>query len=477
MRASLLLVPLLAVLVAQPSARSADARHECGLPDATPLWIDYGEGPVPPEVRAVFRRPGVVVAASGTTIPQNYRAAGAATTYFVLQLPRWVGEPSEPADPATIQAAADRLFDQAVASTACSTPWIALNELLGSHLPTPWSATNATYRANILALVQRLAQRGAHPALLVHGNPNVDGDAAAWWRSVGAAAHIVYEAYYNAPNISRLGPVLGTRRVRIGMRGIVRRFTGVGVARERLGFMLGFQVAPGAAGREGLQPREEWLRFVKWNAMAARQVAADERTSTIWSWGWGVFGPASVDADKPAAACVYLWSRDPTLCDGPAAAGPAFNASREEGLIVLPSGVQCTLPGGSVTAASVTALGALTRDPQLALTALFARAALRTRVAVPQTEILRVEREVIARAFRGSTRAYLRRLARRRATRAVARGVIADELRRQLIAQLPEAQTPEQPPLVWSANVEAAAVDAATCARDVMPGTGDFPRT
>jgi hypothetical protein len=476
-RGSLVLVAVVSILVAQPSARSAGARHECGLPDGLPLWIDYGEGPVPQEVRAVFRRPGVVVAASGTSIPQNYRNAGAATTYFVLQLPRWVGEPSEPADPATIQQAADRLFDQAVQSTACSTPWIALNELLGSQLPTPWSAANAVYRANVLALVQRLAERGAHPALLVHGNPNVAGDARAWWENVGRSAHVVYEAYYNAVNISRLGPVVGPRRVRMGMRSVVRLFTGAGIPRERIGFMLGFQVAPGAAGREGLQPREEWFRFVKWNALAARQVAVDERTSTIWSWGWGVFGPASVDPDKPAAACVYLWARDPALCDGISAAGPAFNTSLAEGPIVLPTGIQCALPGGAVTSASVTALGALTRDPQLALTALFARAALRTRVPVPQSEILRVEREVIDRVFDGSTRAYLRRLARRHATRTVARGVIADELRRPLIAQLPEAQTPEQPPLVWSADVEAAAINAATCVRDVLPGTGDFPRS
>ena len=50
------------------------------------------------------------------------------------------------------------------------------------------------------------------------------------------------------------------------------------------------------------------------------QVAQDEGVSTIWSWGWANFGPQSVDPDKPAAACVYLWSRDQTLCDGPGAA-------------------------------------------------------------------------------------------------------------------------------------------------------------
>src|SRR5438093_550519 len=83
-----------------------------------PLWIDYGEGSVPPEVRAVFARPGVVVTASGTALPKDYRAKGAATTYFVLSLPGLVGDPTKPADPASIQATADALYDRAVASTA-----------------------------------------------------------------------------------------------------------------------------------------------------------------------------------------------------------------------------------------------------------------------------------------------------------------------------------------------------------------------
>src|SRR5207247_1180812 len=83
------------------------------------------------------------------------------------------------------------------------------------------------------------------------GNPNVAGDAANWWRAVGAVADIVYEAYYNAQNIDRLGPILGPRRVRLGMRSIVGLYTGIGIAPARLGFVLGFQVALGAAGREG----------------------------------------------------------------------------------------------------------------------------------------------------------------------------------------------------------------------------------
>jgi hypothetical protein len=53
--------------------------------------------------------------------------------------------------------------------------------------------------------------------------------------------------------------------------------------------------------------------------------------------------------------------------------------------------------------------------------------------------------------------------------------VIADDLRRRLIASLPETQVPGKPTLLWSADLETAAVHDATCLRDDLPGTGDFP--
>ena len=471
-----LITAVLAVFAASvgPGPRSASATHDCGLPHTTPLWIEFGQGSVPPEVRAVFARPGVVLAASGTALPAQYRASGAATTYFVLNLPTFVGEPATPDDPALIPARADTLYQLAVTSTACATPYIALNELLGPSLATPWTPNNAQYRANVLALMERLAQRGARPVLLVHGDPNVAGDAAVWWASIARAGSIVYEAYYDARNISRLGPLIGNRRVRLGMRSVVRRFVGAGVPRDRLGLMLGFQVAPGALGREGLQPREEWFRVIKWETLAAQQVARDERIPTVWSWGWGNFGPQSIDPDKPAAACVYLWSRDPALCDGPAAAGAAFNASREEGQIVLPTGVHCRFPGGTVRESAVVAVQRLTRDRHSAVTATFARAVLERRVRVTAAEIVRAEAAVVARAFRGSRTAYVRALNRRRATLAIARGILADELRRQKIAR--QARAAGVAPLTWTSDLTSAAANAATCARDDLPGYGDFPR-
>jgi hypothetical protein len=463
---------LLAAMLSGAPARSATATHDCGLPDSTPLWIEFGAGSVAPPVRAVFARPGVVVAGSGTALPAEYRAKGAATVFFVLNLPSLVGMPGTPADPATVVPEADQLYDRAVASTACARPWIALNELLAPAAATPWTPNNAQYRANILTLVQRLAERGARPALLVHGDPNVAGDAAAWWANVGRSATVVYESYYNAKNISPLGPVIGNRRMRLGMRSIVRRFVGVGIPRDRLGFMMGFHVALGTGGREGLQPSQEWFRVVKWEALTARQIAVDERIPTIWSWGWADFGPQSIDPDKPAAACVYLWTRDPALCDGPSAAGAGFNASLSEGQIVLPAGVHCGFAGGVVRSKSIANLQRLTGNRRAAITALFGRAVLGARVRVPSAQVLSVERQVIRVVFKGSRKAYVKALQRRKATVEIARGILADELRRRRIAR-----SAGQTALTWAADVTSAAAATAICLRDELPGYGDFPRS
>jgi hypothetical protein len=238
--------------------------------------------------------------------------------------------------------------------------------------------------------------------------------------------------------------------------------------------MMGFHVALGTGGREGLQPREEWFRVVKWEALTARQIARDERIPTIWSWGWATFGPPSADPDKPAAACVYLWARDPALCDGPAVAGTAFNTSLTEGQIALPAGVHCTFAGGVVRTKAIAELQRLTSDRRAAITALFARAVLGKRVRVPTADLLAAERRVITRVFGGSRKAYLRALSRRRTTLDVARGILGDELRRRRIAA---RVTAGQATLTWTADVTSAAADTAVCLRDELPGSGDFPRS
>ena len=457
--------------------RTADS---CGLPAAGPVWVDYGEGPVRPDTRAVLARPGVVVTTSGAALPRYFRTRGAATTYFVLHLPPIVGQPATPADPATIAAAADGLYAKAVASSGCQTPWIGLNELFGSALASPWSPTNAQYRANVLSLMQGLAAHGAKPFLFVSGNPNVAGDAAAWWQQVAQTGGIVYEAYYDANRASSLGPVLGSRRMRLGMRSTIALFRGIGVAPDRIGVALGFHSGggQGAGGRQGLQPREAWLRVVKWEALAAKQVAADTKLGSVWSWGWGTFGPASVDADKPAAACVYLWARNNSLCDGPAAAGAGFRPSLLEGQIVLAPTVACSLSGGRrIATADVARLAKLTGDRHAALDALAARAIVRSTAPISFARVLSTETGVIRATFGGSRPAYLAALARSNVTLSMAREIIRDELRRRDIGQRLTAAGSTQTPLEWTLERQSRVLTTAICRQDDLPGNGDFPRS
>jgi hypothetical protein len=91
--------------------------------------------------------------------------------------------------------------------------------------------------------------------------------------------------------------------------------TSAGIPVTKVGLFLGFQTERGNGGREGLE-RLAWFRTTKWQALAAKQVAAELHVPTLWSWGWGEWGGQSVDPDKPAAACVYLWARNHSLCDG-----------------------------------------------------------------------------------------------------------------------------------------------------------------
>jgi hypothetical protein len=462
-------------LVAAAVAASGQAKDPCGIPTAAPVWIDYAEGSVAPDVRALFAHPGIVVTASGTVIPKFFRDHGAATTYFVLHLPALVGDPSDPIDPASIEGNADALFERASVSTACSTPVIALNELFGESAKTPWSATNTVYRANVLALMTRLAERGARPVLFVHGDPNTDGAAADWWRQISGAGAIVYELYFSGARLSVLGPVLGARRVREGARGLVAQFERIGVAPNKLGIALGFHSAriAGIGGRQGLQPIEEWLRVVKWEALATQQVAKETKLESIWSWGWALFG--GDDPDKLITACAYLWARDPALCDAPARAGSAFNASRSEGQIVLPAGVTCTFDGGNLRTADVDALAAVTHSRRGALSALFGQAVLHSAASVSSGTVLTVEDQAVRRVFHGNRRGYLEALTRSHATLDVARRVIRSELERRALATKLLASGAGQSALQWTAEHEASAVATAICLHDKLPGSGDFP--
>ena len=438
-RLSLLGALLLATLAGlggggRAAASAGASTGPCGLPDAVPLWIDYAAGSVSFR-NEVFGRPGVIAAASGTLVPPELRRRGAQTVYWENSLGSLVGTTTKPADPAGIVDAANRLVDRAVAATACDTPVIGLNELNGPGTTTPWTVNNAGYRANVLALLRQVSARGARAMLLLPAAPYTGGEALEWWRQTAQVADLVPEVYFKAPAIMRLGPVLGSRRMRQAFREAIASFTEIGVPVTRLGLVLGFQSGPGFGGREGLQPTSAWLEFAKLQTLAAKQVGAELGIGSIWEWGWGTFNTAGADPDKPVAACVALWARDQTLCDGPEAAGPDFDASLETGQISALDGVHCQLDGRSIGSAAVTGLTAVTGDREIALTALFERMVESEQVAISPARILEAERTIVSGRFGGDRTAYLAALRDQGATLAVARGVIGDELRRAELAR------------------------------------------
>jgi hypothetical protein len=417
---------------------------QCGLPDASPWWIDFADGSVAFR-DSVFKHPGVIAASTGTQTPPSLRAGGAQTVYWYMHLDAIVGSPAAPAPAANIPAAAAQLLAAAQTSSGCSTPIIALNELAGQDSPAPWSAATTAYRTNVFALLSALATGGAVPFLLVPGTPsppNVAGAAAVWWQQVAQVSNIVLEVYAAAPKISAAGALLGSRALRVSFRTALQSLLAISVPAGKLGIMLGFQSGIGFAGREGLQPTDSWLEVVKLEALAARQVAGELGVQSVWSWGWGTFDSGGADADKAVAACTYLWTRDPGLCDVLAQVDGDFNGSLDEGQILLAGGVQCQIgPAQTITTAAIDRLSGLARGRQAAFGALLVRDILNGRTAT-QLSIRRQEAAIIYARFASARGRYVAALARNGATPEVGRAAIADGLKLQTV----ERGLPVPPP-------------------------------
>ncbi len=408
----------------------AGAADSCGRPDRVTNWIDSA----PPALAPVFAKPGTILAVSSGEFPAQVREQGAVTIHFDQYLKARVGLPSTPAEPDMVVERANRLFDYAVQQSSCLTPWIAENELSGAGLETPWSNSNAQYRQNVLTYLQALAARGARPFLLVSSAPYTAGEAAAWWQQVAAVADIVRETYFSAKRLHAQGPIVGNRTIRQALRTAVGRFLAIGIPASRLGVMLGFQSNDSNAGRAGLKPAQAWFDVVKWQALAARQVAQELDFSTIWSWGWTSYS-GNDDPDFPQAACVWLWTRAQSLCNGPGAAGRGWDSSTTAGQLAFRAGTQCTVDKQKLTDSAISQLEALTGDRQIALSAAFARAVEETFTSVAKTDVVAAERTLISSRFGGSRRAYQAALARAHVSRPLARAILADGLRRAKVAE------------------------------------------
>jgi hypothetical protein len=406
------------------TARPAAAADACGLPTAGTTWVDFADGSVPFWFR--FARPGVVAAASNFIFPAKLRAAGAKTVYFDLYMNSRVGTPDKPEDEATVVDWAQRIYFRAVASSGCSRPWMALNELFGAHTTTPWTSNNAQYRHNVIVFAKALKDLGARPFLLISSRPYTQGDAGLWWREAAAYADLVQEVYFTGKLIHRQGQVAGSRTLRNRFREAIRTFTDLGIPSKKVGIMLGFQ----ASNRGSMGPIS-WFQHVKLQALAAKQVARETGVGSVWSWGWQARNTAQADPDKEAAACIWLWVRSPRLCDGPGAAGPDFDPTLTSGQITLARGLVCQIGDRGISTKGITQLARVTGDRDVAFSAAYARAVLAGLVQVDGVDVLAAERAIIASRFRGSRRAYRAALARGRATEGLAREVIADELRQQ----------------------------------------------
>jgi hypothetical protein len=430
-----LLLPLVLLVLALPSSASPAAKPpapyagECGLANAQPLWFEFGWPD--PAFDSILGKAGVAIGASSGSYPSQMRARGTATVYFDLHLNNRVGSSAKPFDPSLIATKAKGLFDGAVRQTGCQTPVIVENELAGPSLVTPWSDNYAQYRANVLALLQQLASSGAHPVLLIPKAPYTGGDAGEWWTQVARVAEIVREIYVPANLTWKQGAVLGNRNLRNAYRHAVTTVTDAGIPPNRVGIMVSFATTQGFGGRNGLSPPSAWYDVAKWQALAAKQVAAETGLASIWSWGWGEWNAAEKDPAKPYAMCAWMWARSPTFCNAPKAIGASFDASLKEGqLSLLPAGTQCLVGKRSLRVADVSRLQAVTGDPASAFSAAYERLVESTYTPVSPSEVLRAERAVIAQSFGGSRSAYVAALRNAHATVAVARGVLGDELRR-----------------------------------------------
>ena len=285
-----------------------------------------------------------------------------------------------PADPTRSRPRRRSCSTQAAASSACSTPWIALNELFGSRLAAPWTATTPRTAPNVLALDAGAGRRRRASGAVGAREPHGRRATASWWRQVAQSADDRLRGLLRRhARIYPIGPGDGEPAQRLGIRSVVAHFESADVAADtaRDHARLPFRPqTPGIAGRQGLEPTEAWLRVVKWEALAARQVATEEHLSSIWSWGWGTFGPESVDEDKAAAACAYLWTRDPTCCDAPAEAAGGLQHLARGGADRAAEGRRVHLRRRPSLAGGGGAADAAHRRTARRATALFARASL-----------------------------------------------------------------------------------------------------
>ena len=368
-------------------------------------------------------------------LPPRLREMGAKTVYWEMNLRQRVGTPTAPLRPELVDDWADRIFYRAVASTNCARPWMALNEMWGANLPTPWSQTNAQYRANVLSFVRRLSALGARPYLLLSTRPFTDGEAADWWRETALYTTFVRETYVPAPAFHRQGPVLASRNLRRVFRSGITELTEIGVPIQKTGLILGFHTNPrhrrprrAQAGECVVQPHQ--APGPRRQAGLARTALPDDLVV-----GLGRVGPERSRPRQAGRRLRLALDAQPHALQRPGRGRPRVRQIADRRPAPVPAGrpVQDTV--GNVSSRAVAAAAHVTEDREVALSSLFAHVVLTAQMPVTSKELRAAQRTVIASRFGGSTAAYRRALKKVGATRELARSIISDQIRQVRIAR------------------------------------------
>ena len=307
-----------ALLLTAGLGRTPPVAAECGLPAGAPLWIDYGEGSVRPDVRAVFTKPGVVVATSRAgAIPTAFRAGGArpptsSSTCHGSSEKRTTPQTSRPSSLRRMRSTPKRSRRQP------APPVDRAQRLQGSQLPMPGlprmlppgerhNARAASGRARCTPACSFMAIRPSPATPRLGGEPR---------------------RTRRASSMRRITPRKSSARPGRGQSAYANRHAeSRGSVRSRRGatsapwLMLGFHsvLTPGVAGALDSASRGVAPRRQMGGARGGRSLPSTGCRRS--GHGDGTFGPETVDADKAVAACTWLWVRTQSLCDAPGIAG------------------------------------------------------------------------------------------------------------------------------------------------------------
>ena len=170
----------------------------------------------------------------------------------------------------------------------------------------------------------------------------------------------------------------------------------------------------------------------KLETLAASQVASELKLATPLVVGLGAVLAGPGEPRQPRRGLrLPLDARTRRSATGPARRGHGFNASRTEGQLVLPAGAQCVVGTTPIRSDAMPPITSVTGDSQVAFTAAMGtgRGAARRTTSRPR-RCSPPSGCSCSCASAARVRAYSSALSRAHASLAVARGVIADELRR-----------------------------------------------